>query len=143
MLALTIKQPWASLILHHGKDIENRKWVFPDHMRGQRIAIHTSARLDRTEYVSAVEHCYFAGIPNFDLKPMDLTLGKIIGTIELESFGTNFRSPWFTGPIGWKLKDPIALPEPIPAKGALGLWTISFEIEAEINRQLERIVTSV
>lgn len=143
MLALTIKQPWASLILHHGKDIENRKWVFPDHMRGQRIAIHASKRLDHTEYVSAVEHCHFSSIPSFDLKPKDLPLGKIIGTIELETFGTNFRSPWFTGPIGWKLKDPIALLEPIPAKGALGLWTIPSDIADEIERQLVRLATNV
>ena len=46
MRALSIKQPWASLIVHHGKDIENRTW--PTKIRG-RIAIHASKRLEFVE----------------------------------------------------------------------------------------------
>ena len=41
MKALSIKQPWASLIAHGIKDIENRNWK--THFRG-RIYIHASAK---------------------------------------------------------------------------------------------------
>lgn len=41
MKALSIKQPWASLIAHGIKDIENRTWR--THFRG-RIYIHASAK---------------------------------------------------------------------------------------------------
>lgn len=41
MKALSIKQPWASLIAHGIKDIENRTWF--THYRG-RIYIHASAK---------------------------------------------------------------------------------------------------
>lgn len=45
MKALTIKQPWASLIFH-GKDIENRTWKTS--FRG-RILIHAGASFDSKE----------------------------------------------------------------------------------------------
>lgn len=39
MKAITIKQPWASLIVHGIKDIENRTWL--THFRG-RVLIHAA-----------------------------------------------------------------------------------------------------
>ena len=42
MKALSIKQPWASLIAHGIKNIENRNWK--THFRG-RIYIHASAKI--------------------------------------------------------------------------------------------------
>ena len=43
MKAITIKQPWASLIVHGIKDIENRTWPCPKKYLGQRVLIHSSA----------------------------------------------------------------------------------------------------
>ena len=40
---LTVKQPWASLIVHGIKDIENRSWR--TNFRG-RVLIHSSAKGD-------------------------------------------------------------------------------------------------
>lgn len=37
MKAITIKQPWASLIVHGIKDIENRTWACPKKYIGQRV----------------------------------------------------------------------------------------------------------
>jgi hypothetical protein len=42
------------------------------------------------------------------------------------------------GRYGWVLKDVRALHEPIPTRGMLGLWTVSEETQAQINRQLRR-----
>ena len=39
MKALSIRQPWAWLILHGGKDIENRTWATK--LRG-RVLIHAA-----------------------------------------------------------------------------------------------------
>ncbi len=47
MKALSIQQPWAWLILHGGKDIENRSWKLPKAMVGQRIYIHAGKRFDK------------------------------------------------------------------------------------------------
>lgn len=45
--ALSIRQPWAWLILHAGKDIENRTWQ--TYQRGW-FAIHASKGMTRREY---------------------------------------------------------------------------------------------
>ena len=44
MKAISIKQPWASLIVEGLKDIENRTWKCPEKYIGQRVLIHSSAR---------------------------------------------------------------------------------------------------
>lgn len=49
MKALSIKQPWASLIVHGIKDIENRSWRTK--FRG-RIYIHASAIQVKTKNIS-------------------------------------------------------------------------------------------
>ena len=42
MKAITIKQPWASLIVHGIKNIENRTWPCPKKYLGQKVLIHSS-----------------------------------------------------------------------------------------------------
>lgn len=42
--ALTVWQPWASLIILGAKPYEFRGWRFPDWMQGKRIVIHAAAR---------------------------------------------------------------------------------------------------
>ena len=42
MKAISIKQPWASLIAHGIKDIENRTWKCPKKYLGQRVLIHAA-----------------------------------------------------------------------------------------------------
>ena len=44
MKAITIKQPWASLIVHGIKNIENRTWSCPKKYLGQRVLIHSSGK---------------------------------------------------------------------------------------------------
>ncbi len=44
MKALTIWQPWASLIIAGAKPYEFRGWRFPRSLIGQRIVIHAAAR---------------------------------------------------------------------------------------------------
>lgn len=45
--ALTIWQPWASLIVADAKPWEFRGWAAPKAYRGKRIAIHAGARPPR------------------------------------------------------------------------------------------------
>ena len=50
MKALTVWQPWASLIVAGAKPYEFRGWRFPRSLLGQRIVIHAAARkLDHEE----------------------------------------------------------------------------------------------
>ena len=52
MKALSIRQPWAWLILHGGKDIENRDWA--TRFRG-RVLIHASKGVTQDEWSDAWE----------------------------------------------------------------------------------------
>lgn len=48
MKALTVWQPWASLIIVGAKPYEFRGWRFPQSLLGQRIVIHAAARKIRS-----------------------------------------------------------------------------------------------
>jgi hypothetical protein len=144
MKALTLKQPWAWAVAHAGKDVENRTWRPPSSIIGQCIAIHAGMEFDK----EAASH---RGIRNSTL-PDEFEHGAIVAVSRILTYQheTGFpRGPgrfpksdraywWFTGPYGWWLTRTITLPEPIPCKGAQGLWDVPPEIEAEINRQVKK-----
>lgn len=78
MKALSIRQPWAWLIIHGGKNVENRTWHTKH--RG-RFAIHASQGLTRLEYHAARDFALERGVevPAF----ADLQRGGIVGTVFL------------------------------------------------------------
>lgn len=47
MKALSIRQPWAWLVLKGYKTIECRNWAAPKHMAGQEFLVHAGGKLDR------------------------------------------------------------------------------------------------
>jgi len=53
-LALSIRQPWAYLIIHAGKDVENREW--PTRVRGN-ILIHAGKTMTRADYQACCLFC--------------------------------------------------------------------------------------
>lgn len=54
MKAITIWQPWATLIARHAKPYEFRGWRPPRAIVGQRIAIHAGARPMRRDEISVL-----------------------------------------------------------------------------------------
>lgn len=120
MMALSIRQPWAWLIIHAGKDIENRSW-YTAH-RG-RILIHAAKGMTVQEYGDAVAfmrgmNLHFK-LPSF----VSLERGGIIGEVDIVGCVTDSKSPWFVGPRGFVLKNPKPLPF-VPCKGALGFFEL-------------------
>lgn len=120
---LSIRQPWAWLILHARKDIENRVWY--TRQRG-RFLIHAAKGCTRAEYEAACEFSRLAGfrgeIP--DLKQIER--GGIVGSVELVDCvsGPQVRSPWYCGEYGFVLRDPQPLPFH-PCAGQLGFFRLS------------------
>lgn len=107
MKALSIRQPWAWLIVFGHKDIENRTW--PTRMRG-RIQVHASGGMTRQEYDDAVAFAAQADPPVL-LPPFDtLQRGGIIGQVTITDCVSQSKSPWFVGPFGFVLTDPIQVP---------------------------------
>jgi hypothetical protein len=135
MKVLTVKNPWAFLIIHYGKDIENR--VQKTNYRG-RIAIHASLKSDGDAY-QVFSTFFYLNNPKMNRVFNDMRKrraeieklnGHIIGTVEIyncarpELTALKKPSPWGEMDAGWHywLRDPVALPEPIAARGMLGLW---------------------
>lgn len=122
MLALSIRQPWAWMILHSGKDIENRTW--PTRFRG-RVLVHAAKGMTRDEW----EHgLWFARgcIPNGSdvlsrLPFLNIERGGIVGSVEIFDCVTHSDSPWFTGPYGFVIRNPIVHPF-VPYRGSLGFF---------------------
>lgn len=112
MKALTLKQPWASLIIYgyNGtfRDIENRDWALPSWIKGKRVAIHSSKTKDMSEWDGAIDMCYERGLPNFDIVPMEFPLGCILGTVLIADCVRESESPWFVGDYGFVLREPQA-----------------------------------
>jgi hypothetical protein len=126
-LALSIRQPWASLILLAGKNVENRSW--PTYTRGP-ILIHAAQGMTKKEYEEAmgfahqiaphrISNLLFAGL----LQASNLQRGGIIGSVNLADCVYQSDSPWFQGPYGFVLQDPKPLPF-IPFKGRLGFFDV-------------------
>lgn len=133
MKALSIKQPWASLIAHGIKDIENRTWNTK--FRG-RIYIHASGKLINIppihlltiEQQKMVLSEYEKGI-----FPWHNPVSAIIGEVDIIDCIMNHESIWAEKTDfskedpqsiwNWVLANPILYEKPIlNVKGKLSFW---------------------
>lgn len=146
MKALSLTQPWATLIAIGAKRIETRSWSTKH--RGL-IAIHAAKGFPK----EARENCrlspFVRGLRGFDYTT--LPLGQIIATARLIDVrptkpyddDDSFRATdecafgdYTPGRFAWLLDDVTALPVPIPCKGALGLWEVPASIYEAVAIQL-------
>ena len=118
MKALSIRQPWAWLILHGGKDIENRTWT--TRFRGP-FYVHAAKGMTRQEYDTARDFAASRGIPIPDYH--DIDRGGIVGTAHLVDCHSFNESPWFFGPYGFVLEKVNPLPFHA-LKGELGFFDV-------------------
>jgi hypothetical protein len=100
---ISIRQPWAWLIVYGSKRIENRTWR--THYRGP-ILIHASSGLTRAEYEEALEFMTDRQIlPAFMPRPEELERGGIIGRATVVDCIKESTDPWFMGKYGHVLAD--------------------------------------
>lgn len=145
MKAITLTQPWATLVAIGAKRIETRSWG--TNYRGL-LAIHAAKRFPR----NAKDLCFEREFSNALLGAKlpwgmihtldDFHLGYVLAVCKLTLVTeiTGHETLWGEGdqkwpvkserPFGdytpgrfaWLLYDIQPLPDPIPARGALGLW---------------------
>ena len=133
MKALTLHQPWASLIAEGHKTIETRSWRPPKDLIGQTIAIHAGKKLVRLKdplWLQAVDRCLGQNWSD------NLPSGAIIALVRLtevnktESLAFELKEPEATfgdysrGRWAWSLSDRRLLSETIPTRGWLGFWSL-------------------
>lgn len=123
MKALSIRQPWAWLIVNGHKDIENRTWHTK--YRG-RFLVHASAGCTRRAWGEAIQFALERGLIEtpFEVPALnELQRGGIIGSVELVDSVDHSDSPWYMGEKGFVLRDPKPLPF-TPMKGRLGFFDV-------------------
>lgn len=117
MKALSIRQPWASLIVHGFKPVENRTWQTD--VRG-RVLIHAAKKDDDAGYAMMVGR----GI-SIPVMP----LGAIIGVADIVDCVTAMDSDWFFGPYGFVMRNPRLL-RPVQYRGQLGFFDVPDDVVA-------------
>lgn len=109
MKALTLQQPWASLVLGHGKSVENRSWS--TRYRGP-LLIHAGQGVDR-DAMRWWSHT---------LQLDELPRGGIIARVQLVDVVTDTDGEWaMPGEYHWILADVQPI-EFTACRGKLGLW---------------------
>ncbi|MBK3919923.1 hypothetical protein GFL03_21870 [Pseudomonas stutzeri] len=135
MKALSIRQPWAWLIVRPDlvspesreaaagqlKDVENRSRR--TNIRG-RVLVHASLGMTRKEYDFARDYAAERGvnIPAFESLPR----GGTVGSVEIVDCLDWSDSKWYMGQKAYILRDAVPLPF-VPMKGQLGFFECASE----------------
>lgn len=131
MKAISLLQPWASLVAVGAKRIETRSW--PAKYRGP-LAIHASKGFPKEAQELCLQEPFSSALINGGYNdPLELPLGSVIVICRLDGVWKIEKESWipvdqvpygdFTpGRYAWDLIEVDKLSEPIPATGMLGLW---------------------
>lgn len=140
--ALTLIEPWATLIVKAGKNPENRRW--PTRERGWFL-LHTAQQMTEDDHAGAVTFARAAGyegpIPAYAEVQRGVILGaaKLTGCVhydEQKRKGMDLR--WsMPAQYGFFMSDVIALPL-VKARGTLNFWQVRQPEREKILAQCER-----
>ena len=149
MYAITLHQPWATLIALGIKTVETRSWPASERLLGQIIAVHAGKRVvrrpgDRIEQKlrarlgedwsrtiptgAVLATATLAGMAQVEY--VDPTTSHAVHDVDTEvgcaaGTGRTLIDPWGDFSPGrwlWFLADVKALPEPVPTVGHQGFW---------------------
>lgn len=157
MKALTLTQPWASLVAIGAKGIETRGWW--TEYRGP-LAIHAAKGFpDDARYIATTEP--FRSALGGGLAT-ELPRGAIVAMATLRDcwrFGQNTErqlrersaagglppheadfGDYTAGRYGFRFKHVVALPEPVPVPGKLGLWNVPHDVAARVEEMLRGLL---
>ena len=122
MKVLTIKEPWASLIIEGYKVYEFRSWK--TNYRG-KVLIHAGMTLEKDNALKFKDYNLNYGIGEIigeavitDCIPVTEEFENILNKINPTVYGKSEHIRNYA----WKLENVIKYDERIPCKGKLGLW---------------------
>jgi hypothetical protein len=151
MRALSLWQPWASLVAWGAKTIETRS--FSTSYRGW-LAIHATRAFPEDAQVMCHEEPFKTVLKAHGIRlPADLPRGAIIAVarlVDCRKTSDGKLASWLAdltaqerafgnyapGRFGWLLTNVQTLPEPIPTRGYQMLWDVPADVLAQINAQL-------
>lgn len=122
MRTLSIRQPFAWLIMQGIKDIENRDWKTD--YRGPML-IHVSKTYTRKEHNQVadwIEQDFGITIPTYEY--LCDQKGMVIGKVKIIDCTPSHSSAWYIPEsYAFVLADPFPL-QPVPWKGQLGFFDV-------------------
>jgi hypothetical protein len=122
---ISVRQPWAHLIVTGVKRIENRTWS--TRWRGP-VLVHAALRAAETP-VEQIEQKFGVAIPR------DLPSGGVKGLAGLADVVTGSDDRYFEGPFGFVMVGARPLPF-MPGAGALGLRTVPARLVERVKPRL-------
>lgn len=125
--ALSVRQPWATLIVEGIKDVENRMWT--TRYRGT-LAIH-AGRTPAEVLDAGSPYKHYVSGPTSGVDIERLVFGAVIGVVELVDVVHGHPSKWaINGCYHWLLASPRRLRGgPIAVRGRLGLFPVELHDE--------------
>lgn len=153
MKAITLWQPYASLVALGAKPYETRSW--PTAYRGL-LAIHAAKRwTNDLAFCTSSLPCSLIKrlLAEYDwhlLARMGTTLplGAVVAVATLDTIErTEEVRGWLSPARGatgdfsddrwaWRLSNVLRLPEPVPCRGAQGLWTLPPSVLERVEAQM-------
>lgn len=132
MKALTLTQPWATLVVTHNKKIETRSWGTK--YRG-KLAIHAAKGFPAYAKGLCYDVCFkeclqFSGYASADMLPLGAVIGvcelvdvkKIVDYTVLPKGKEYIFGDYGIGRYMWFLENVEMFDKPFAVRGALGLW---------------------
>lgn len=131
--ALTLRTPWAHLVAHCGKDVENRTWL--PHRGATRLMVHAGVGSDP--------------VPDHLLPPGGLgepAVSAIVCLVDVSDVCDLSR--WSAQVVcgcgrwalprryHWRLRLVATLPTPVFCRGRLGLWQPDLATRSAVAAQL-------
>lgn len=125
MKAISLHQPWASLVAMGLKRVETRSW--PTRHRGW-IAIHAAKRWSRSQRVASVG--FLGSDPDIPLGAV-VAIARVSDCVLMTPALIESQTPrelavgdWTAGRWAWLLEDVRRLRDPVPFVGRQGLFTV-------------------
>ena len=122
MKVLTIKEPWASLIVNGYKEYEFRSWK--TNYRG-KILIHAGLTLEKDNALRFKDYNLNYGIGEIIGEAILTECIPVTSEFEDELYRTNplvYKKSNYIRNYAWKLENVIKYDNKIRCKGKLGLW---------------------
>lgn len=113
MKVISVRQPWANLIVRGVKPVENRTWATA--YRGP-LLIHASKNYDFEG-----QEWIIANFPDVLFPGEKYRIGRVIGQVEMVDCVKSYPSPWFFGPWGHVYINAKYIVS-LPLRGRLGIF---------------------
>lgn len=137
--AITLYQPWASLIMAGAKRFETRSWC--TEYRGL-LVIHAGKTLEvDTGNRQFMTHLAAANIGDWRKLPLGAALGvvNLVGCWRARSVIPHVSAQelafgFFDGEDrkAWELRNPVAFAQPVPMRGQQGLWEYTLPLPDDV-----------